>query len=428
MRQGISMNKRKKVIFITSRLPFPPSSGRKNVMYNYCKILNQKFNCEIIIISYLENGDSITLKPDFIKEVIELPRISSLEKLKNLIVYTFIQRKQPMQVSLFYSKHNIEYVQHLLKIYQPDIVIADMVRTTEYLKNFEGYKIADLDDRISIRYFRQLKFDLENINPYGSYLFTFPKFVQNILQNKTLKRRILLREAKLLDNYEKKISNDFDKTIFVATKEAEELNKENDFNKAISVPLGVDYHYFNQKFSSIKKKPYTISFLGALNVAHNETGIIYFIKEIFPIVRNKYPEAKLKIIGKGITTQLKSLVLNDSNIEYLGFVDDIRVALGESNVFVCPLLFGSGIKTKNLEAMAIGVPVVTSTIGAENINAIHQRDWIIADSPEDFSAAIIKIFENDELYNSLRENASEFVKNHFTWKVAEEKLKEIFIE
>ena len=96
----------KEIVFLTARLPYPASSGRKNVMYNYCKILHETYGYAITVISYLENEDVPELKPDFIKNVIVLPNISAKQKIKNLLVKTCIQHDWPMQVSLFWSEEN----------------------------------------------------------------------------------------------------------------------------------------------------------------------------------------------------------------------------------------------------------------------------------------------------------------------------------
>ena len=106
----------KKLVFLTARLPFPASSGRKNVMYNYCKILHEAYGYDITVISYLEEGDNPEEKPDFISDVIVLPNVSAKNKIKNLMIRTFVQRKWPMQVSLFWNSLNATNIKKFLMI------------------------------------------------------------------------------------------------------------------------------------------------------------------------------------------------------------------------------------------------------------------------------------------------------------------------
>ena len=419
------MGENKKIIFVTARLPYPATSGRKNVMYNYCRILHERFGYDVYVASFLEEGDKVEPRPDFIKDVLVLKNINAKKKIKNLVFKTFLFKKYPMQVSLFYDEKTKQIIDNYINSINPNFVIADMVRTTEYLRNYNGYKIADLDDLISIRYERQFKQDMKDINPYGAYLYTLPNFMQKVLSTKVFKKYILKNEIELLKKYEREISKYYDKIVLVSDRESTILNEDLNFDKAIGIPLGVDVDFFKKYYKKIEVKENTIAFLGAMSVAHNEAGVIHFINNILPIVKKSKKDVKFIIVGGGVTQKVKDMVEKDTNIILTGRVDDIRKYVSECSVFVCPLTFGSGIKTKNLEAMAMGVPVVTTSIGAENINAIANKDWLIADSNEDFANAIVKVLNDKALHDQLAESAFTFVKNNFTWKVAEERMFDI---
>lgn len=412
----------KEIVFLTARLPYPASSGRKNVMYNYCKILHETYGYDITIISYLEEGDQPKTKPDFIKDVIVLPRISTKQKIKNLLLKTCVQRNWPMQVSLFWSDENATQIKKQLEILKPEVVIADMVRMTEYSKEYTGYKIADLDDMISVRYERQLQQDMRMVNPYGAYLYSLPLAAQKILSSTAIKKIVLKNEVQLLKKYEIETAQKHNKTIFVAEHEAQILNNKLGYENAVGVPLGVDVSYYGEYYGKLKKKKNTIAFLGAMSVAHNEAGAIHFIQNILPIVKECEPDAQFIVVGGGVTEKLRSL--KSESVQFTGRVEDVRTVVGECEVFVCPLTFGSGIKTKILEAMAMGVSVVTTTVGAENINAVDGRDWIIADDNRKFANAVVELMHNADKRQVLEESAFHFVENCFTWKVAENRLKD----
>lgn len=415
----------KRLVFLTARLPFPASSGRKNVMYNYCKILHEIYGYDITVISYLEEGDNPHKKPEFISDVMVLPNVSAKRKMQNLLFRTFFLKKWPMQVSLFWDPANAGRIKKALDEIMPDIVITDMVRMTEYAQEYQGYKIADLDDMLSIRYERQLSQDMESINPYGAYLYSLPKHVQKILSSGGIKTRILKSEVSLLKKYERNIAKSYNKIVFVADREAEILNNELEFDRAVAVPLGVDFEYYSEFFGKQKKNQHTIAFLGAMSVAHNEAGAIHFIKDIFPLIQEKVSDAKFIIVGGGITNKLKKVAEENSSVIFTGRVDDVRTEVGKCQVFVCPLTFGSGIKTKNLEAMAMGVPVVTTSIGAENINAIDGQDWLIADDNRKFADQVVRVMTDNCLSEKLTQNGNVYVKENFTWDVAKERMKQI---
>ncbi len=418
------MSKSKKILFVMPRLPFPATSGRKTSLYHYCRILSEELGYKLIVAAFLEKEDNPNLKPKFIDRMEILPKPASITKIKNILIDSVILKRKPMQVSLYWNPEAKKIIDMLVDEEKPDIIIGDMVRSTEYIRDYNAFRIADLDDRISLRYQRQLDYDITGINPYGAFLNTLPKMIQKIMLWKPLKIYVVKNEINLLRRYELEISEQCDKTIFVAQQEADILNKELHKNKACAVPIGVDVDYFSLRYKNSEEGK--IAFLGALGVAHNEFAVRYFIKEILPLILSEYPKAKFLVVGGGASEDL--LKLQSEYVIFTGRVEDVRDYLEECSVFVCPMTFGSGIKTKNLEAMAMGLPVVTTSIGAENINARNERDWIVADSSEKFAKAILEILVNENKRLSLSKNGSIFVREHFTWKVAKEKFAEIFGE
>jgi glycosyltransferase involved in cell wall biosynthesis len=414
----------KKIVILSERLPYPPISGTKNLLYNYCRILHENLGLEVINISFLEQDDDISFKPDFIAKTYPLRSPSGKAKLKNLVVKTMIKSEYPMQVSLFWDENIKKDIYSILENEKPDYIISDFVRTTEYLRDYPGPKIADLQDLLSLRYKRQMQLNLATFNPYGAYLYRFPKIIQKVLQSETVKRLVLKNETKLLEKYEKSVGEHYDRVMFVAQHEGKLFDQMMKVSKSLVVPLGVDIEYFSESLN-VEKEKNSIAFVGALSVAHNENGIINFVKNIFPIVRESVHDAKLYIIGSGVTEQIKNSATD--GVIITGRVDDIRIAVEKCEVFICPLLFGSGIKTKNLEAMAMGLPVVTTSVGAENIPAIDCSDWLVEDDEKKFAEAIISILNDENLRNNLSRKGQQFVKDNFSWKIAESRFREVFI-
>ena len=132
------------------------------------------------------------------------------------------------------------------------------------------------------------------------------------------------------------------------------------------------------------------------------------------------------MIGGGASDELQKL--SNDHIIFSGRVKDVREYLDQCKVFVCPMTFGSGIKTKNLEAMSMGLPLVTTSVGAENINARDMQDWIVADDEQGFANAVIDLLSDENKRQIIGKNANEFIKKNFTWQVAKEKFQAIFEE
>lgn len=403
----------KKLLFLTARLPYPPISGRKNVMYYYCKYLHEMYGYEIVNVSFLEDGDEVAIKPEFINKIYKLKNPSGKAKIKNLILNTIIKQKYPIQVSLFYDKKIQSIIQNIIEDENPDIVMCDMIRTSEYLKHVKLLKILDMDDMISIRYERQMKSSSEDINPFGAYLYRLPEMLQKVLLRRQVKNYVMNKEIKLLKQYEKSISHFYDAIVFVAQKEADTLNKSIGELKALAVPLGVDAEYFEKMINNEKLKN-SISFLGVMNVAHNEAAAIHFCNNILPLIKTKIPDVRFFIVGGGATEKIRNLA--SDNVIVTGRVEDVRDYISRTQVFVSPLLFGSGIKTKNLEAMAMGVPVVTTSIGAESINAVNNKEWLVRDEDSDFANEVVKLLIDKNYAKKIGVQGYRYVNREFTWK------------
>lgn len=415
------MNKTKKILFVMPRLPFPATSGRKTSLYHYCRILSEELGYRLIVAAFLEKGDDPQLKPGFIDRLEVLPKPSATTKIKNIFVDSILLKKKPMQVSLYWNPSAKMMIDEIVKEEQPDIIIGDMVRSTEYIKDYSIYRIADLDDRISLRYQRQLDYDISGINPYGAFLNTVPKIIQKIMLWKPLKVYVVKNEIRLLRKYELEIAGQCDRTVLVAQKEADALNKELGENKAYAIPIGVDVDYFSYRKNNFEEE--YIGFLGAMSVAHNENAVRHFILDILPDIVKERPRAKFLVIGGGASDDLKKF--ESQHVHFTGRVEDVRDYLEKCKVFVCPMTFGSGIKTKNLEAMAIGLPIVTTSIGAENIDAKNEKEWIVEDNPREFSRAVIKLLTDENLQSKMGEDASKFINANYTWNVTKKKFEEL---
>ena len=196
------------------------------------------------------------------------------------------------------------------------------------------------------------------------------------------------------------------------------------YDKAVAVPIGVDVDYFYYREPKATKN--IVGFLGAMSVAHNENAVRHFISEILPIVLQKVPDTVFMVIGGGVSGELRKL--ESEHVYFTGRVEDVRDYLERCKVFVCPMTFGSGIKTKNLEAMAMGLPIVTTGIGAENINAVNGKDWIVADDNSEFADWVTDLLTDEANRYLIGKNGSDFIKDNFTWNVARKKFEELLIE
>jgi glycosyltransferase involved in cell wall biosynthesis len=164
-------------------------------------------------------------------------------------------------------------------------------------------------------------------------------------------------------------------------------------------------HY---QFALERRVPNTMLFVGSFRHLPNREALTWFVDQVLPRVVEKTPEATLVIVGSDLPPSLSSLSANP-NIRPTGFVDDIRQPLRDCAVFVCPILSGSGIRVKLLEAFAAGIPVVSTTVGAEGLTKQRGLVCELGDTPEEFAAAIVKLFTDRDYARHLADRARQEV-------------------
>jgi glycosyltransferase involved in cell wall biosynthesis len=165
-------------------------------------------------------------------------------------------------------------------------------------------------------------------------------------------------------------------------------------------------------------------FVGHYAHSPNEDAVGYFVKEIFPLIRQDIPGVVFYMVGSNITDKVKSLA--NENVVAVGYVPDLTPHLDGCRVFVAPLRYGAGIKGKIAQSMSFGLPVVTTSIGAEGMGLIDGEHVLIADSPDAFARAVVRLYTDDLLWERMSLNALLHIKSNFSKVVVQAKLNQIF--
>jgi len=161
-------------------------------------------------------------------------------------------------------------------------------------------------------------------------------------------------------------------------------------------------------------------FIGNLAHRPNEDAVLFFMGEVYPQIRQLLPNVRLDIIGDNPAADIAAF--DSDEVRVRGYVPDVEPYLRERRVFVAPLRFGAGIKGKVGEAMAHGIPVVTTSIGAEGFGLTHRQDVMIADDPKSFATAVADLYSQQELWETIARNARLRIEKHFTPDVIAETI------
>jgi glycosyltransferase involved in cell wall biosynthesis len=234
------------------------------------------------------------------------------------------------------------------------------------------------------------------------------------VQPNALKKAYLKNQwLKTLD-YERKVSDRFDLVIAVSKEDADTFRKDYGIENVIDVPTGVDIDYFRPQRDG-RVKPNSLVFTGSMDWLPNEDAMQYFTKEILPLVRKRIPDVVITIVGRNPYPSLLESSQRDRGVIVTGRVDDVRPYLDSSAVFVVPLRIGGGTRLKIYEAMAMELPVVSTTIGAEGLPVVPGKEIVMADTPEGFAESVTELLNNREMAQELGRNAATRVRNEFGW-------------
>lgn len=410
------MMRQKRLLAILSRYLWPVDGGRKESLNHYFKELYDNYGYEIHIMCFLEYGQTIKKEdfPYYVAEVIQLNDVPFAEKIKNVVSKSLGKAKWPLQCSFYYSKGNFNKIKKKVDEIKPDVIFTEMIRTCTYYDTFSNSSallLANLDDLLSIRYERQSKSGKSKASFAGSYSAKLPKPIVSLINGGAIKNTILRMESKRCAIWEDKFYDMYDYSLMTSDAERDVINKRMNANKAKTLCVGIDYEYYSEK-KGLDKDPIGLSYLGNFNVAANADTLEMIINEILPRIKSNY---RFYVIGK-CPDYIINKHKDKEKIVFCGRVDDLREYVKKATVFLAPIAYGTGVKTKIVEAMAMEMPVVTNTIGAEGIYGEDGVHYFVSDSPEVIAENVDSLLNNKQLVEDIGKNAGKFAYEHFRWE------------
>ena len=221
-------------------------------------------------------------------------------------------------------------------------------------------------------------------------------------------------QSSLLKKYEKKVYRFFDICFFISQAEVD-LFCQN--NECIEKPLVIGTGIENESFMPAIRPPVNddpvFIFTGVMDYKPNIDSVLWFTENVWPRIKKKYPESRFIIAGMNPVSGILALA-KIKGIEVTGFVDDILPYYHQSDFFIAPLRVARGVQIKILQAFSCGLPVIATSMGAEGIDYTDGKNILIADTPDTFFDSIEMLIKNKILYKSIKNNALELIKNHYS--------------
>jgi len=366
-----------RVLYLTHSCPYPPNKGDRIRNFHILKHLAKTHEVTLMYPSFSsEDSQHAELLNKFCCSVktVQLSRFMG-----NLKCCVSLLGNQPLTNAYFYSRS----LQDLVNQELCDAIVVDCSSMAQYVRGINTPRIIDFVD-----------VDSDKWRHYAD-MTSFPKSL------------VYKREYRQLQRLEAKLVEEFDASIVISEEEKIHLPES---DRLFVVRNGIDLEYFSPQCAP---NPNTVIFTGAMNYFPNIEGVLFFHGEVLPRIQQEIPSVKLIIGGMDPDPSIQQL--ESEHVIVTGFVPDMREYLEQAAVCVVPLRIAKGIQNKVLEAMAMGIPVVSTSGANSGINAVDNRDLILADDPQSFADAVVKLLRNENVRGTIASNARGFVEKEFSW-------------
>src|ERR1019366_2602886 len=354
-----------KLLVILSRVPYPLDKGDKLRAFNQIKQLSKNNEIVLFALDDKNTDEKILIELEKYCVSITVIKLSITTIILNLIRTFF--NGNPLQVGYFYSKKAQKKLDELILQQKPDHIYCQLIRASEYVKKYR------------------------NISKTLDYMDVFSKGMERRKSTESFfLKPIFAMEYRRLIKYEHDAFQYFNNKTIISEQD-KNLIRHPENSDIIIIPNGVDTDYFKP---INHKKEFELLFNGNMNYPPNIERVEFLANKIMPLVWKKLPHVRLLISGSSPNN--KVLALQSNKIVVSGWMDDIRENFYKSKILVAPMQISIGLQNKLLEAMAMQLPCVTSTLANNALKAKHNEQILVADTPEQYAKYIIELLENEE--------------------------------
>lgn len=398
---------KKKLLFLSHRLPFPPNKGDKIRSYNFVKRLAEDFDVYIgTFIDDPEDRENIDGLKDLCKgyHVAELnPRLGKILSLRGLLT------GEPLTLPYFRSGSLAAWVQKILREEKPELAFIFSSSMAQYVVDDPNRPQRIVTDFVDV---------------------DSDKWRQYALQESGLFKWLYNREGERLLAFEQKAASVSDASLLVSDKEADLFRSlMNGASVAVhGVENGIDADFFSPDHDYddvFACRPPVVTMTGAMDYKPNVDAAVWFADEIMPLIRKTVPELEFCIVGSSPTATVQALGKRDG-IQVTGRVADVRPYIAKAAAIVAPIRIARGIQNKVLEGMAMARPVVATPQAYEGIEAEIGSEIIVADTAQGFADAVIDVLQG-KAPADLGSKARDRVAGQYSWQTKYDKLRGLLV-
>lgn len=387
-----------RLLVLLSRVPYPLEKGDKLRAYHLVSRLAERHEVYLFCLS-----DRVPV-PEHIEQLrsscahIEVVHLKRWRILLSLISAVF--SRLPFQVAYFHHRSAQRRFDAAVERFKPDHVLCQLVRTTEYVRHrYDLHKTVDLMDTLSKGMERRTE--------------TAPLHLRPILRTET--RRLIAYENLMCDL--------FDHSVIISAQDRDYIYHP-ERSKVAVIPNGVDTDFFSPRQS---EPHYDLVFTGNMNYPPNIDSVLYLVNRVLPLVRKERPGCSLLISGVDPSPAVRELARRDPLIHVSGWVRDIRDSYASARIFVAPMQIGTGLQNKLLEAMAMGMPCITSELANNAVGGADGESILIGQEPQDYATHILRLLGDEGERKRIAANGLAFVRDRYDWESAARRLEELLV-
>lgn len=391
-----------RVLFMTPYLPTPPRFGGQRRLHGLMAEVARKH--EVLSLSFVDPDEdateSLRATGSYCRRVVTVP---------NRLLGASGAEKRLRQFGSLLGIRSYEYVINRMRAMQTAL---DGLLATEPL------------DVVQVEFSQMAVYRLPRKNGGPRFCLDEHNIEYDVLRRTAGADVGLVRRAynaidwRKLRAEERSAWRRFDGCVVTSARDEQLLGRDAPGVQTAVVPNGVDIESFVP--SAAPPEADTVLFFGAINYYPNTDGLLFFLREAWPLLKARRPNVRLRIVGPKPPPSITSWP--DPSVEVVGYVDDVRAEIAKAAAIVAPLRIGGGTRLKVLEAMSLGKAIVSTTLGAEGIDAAHERDILIADDGEGLAAQLSRVLGDDALARRLGSAARQLAVQRYSWRSATESL------
>lgn len=395
-----------RILQLCHKPPLPPVDGGCIAMHNITKgLLNNGQEVNVLAIETPKHPVKLQAFP---KEYLQKTRFESVFADTTVRVMDGIRavlKRKSYHIERFNSKDMACKLAEILKHEHFDIVHVESIYMTPYvdvIRKNSSAKIVVRMHNIEHQIWERLASNESN---------PFMKFLYHV-------------NEKQLRKVEDSILNKVDGYMTISEPDYQYFEKTAPEIPGVVIPFGIDMDNYELEDDFIASDKPSLCHIGSMNWSPNIEGIEWFLDDVWPLIHEAHPDLEFTVAGHGTPDHL--MQRKDANVKFVGTVPDANEFMLDHELMIVPLLSGSGIRVKIVEAMALGRVVITTSVGAEGLSVENGKHLFIADTPEEYLSVINKCIQTPDLCTIISENARGFISLHHNNELITDKLLDFY--